>query len=107
TPRPCQVILDQNVAPLPTVTVNNTAMFARGYIEFLFKTSDTPLAREFEAGLARHPGVHLVAFAAADAAGARRRLAESGFRVRPLVEMQRPGDADGRPATAAFPIARV
>src|SRR6266516_19416 len=65
------------------------------------------LPREFEAGLARHPGVHLVAFAVADAAAARRQLAESGFRVRPLVEMQRPVDADGQPATAAFTIARV
>jgi hypothetical protein len=94
-------------APRPTGTGNVTAMFARGYIEVLFKTSDTPLAREFEAGLARHPGVHLVAFAVADAAAARRRLAESGFRVRPLVEMQRPVDAEGQPATAAFTIARV
>ena len=94
-------------APRPTGTGNITAMFARGYIEVLFKTSDTPLAREFEAGLARHPGVHLVAFAVADAATARRRLADSGFRVRPLVEMQRPVDAEGQPATAAFTIARV
>ena len=94
-------------APRPTGTGNITAMFARGYIEVLFKTSDTPLAREFEAGLARHPGVHLVAFAVADAATARRRLADSGFRVRPLVEMQRPVDADGQSATAAFTIARV
>src|SRR5438046_6991641 len=94
-------------APRPTGTGNITAMFARGYIEVLFKTSDTPLAREFEAGLARHPGVHLVAFAVADAATARRRLADSGFRVRPLVEMQLHVDAEGQPATAAFTISRV
>src|SRR5215831_12816452 len=60
--------------PRPTGTGNVTAMFARGYVEILFKTSDAPLAREFEAGLARHPGVHLMAFAVADAAAARRRL---------------------------------
>jgi len=107
TPISVQVNPDPDGAPRPTGTGNITAMFARGYIELLFKTSDTPLAREFEAGLARHPGVHLVAFAVADAAAARRRLAESGFRVRPLVEMQRPVDADGQPATAAFTIARV
>jgi hypothetical protein len=80
--------------------------YRRGYIEVLFKTSDTPLAREFDAGLARHPGVHIVAFGVAGAA-AHRRLAESGFRVRPLVEMQRAVDAGGQPVTAAFTIARV
>jgi hypothetical protein len=94
-------------APRLTGTSNVTAMFARGYIEVLFKTSDTPLAREFDAGLARHPGVHIVAFGVADAAAAHRRLAESGFRVRPLVEMQRAVDAGGQPVTAAFTIARV
>ena len=107
TPISLQVNPDPDGVPRPTGTGNITAMFARGYIEVLFKTSDTPLAREFEAGLARHPGVHLVAFAVADAATARRRLADSGFRVRPLVEMQRPVDADGQSATAAFTIARV
>jgi len=107
TPISVQVNPDPDGAPRPTGTGNVTAMFARGYIEILFKTSDAPLAREFEAGLARHPGVHLMAFAVADAAAARRRLAEGGFRVRPLVEMQRPVDAEGQAATAAFTIARV
>jgi hypothetical protein len=107
TPISVQVNPDADGAPRPTGTGNVTAMFARGYIELLFKTSDTPLTREFEAGLARHPGVHLLAFAVADAAAARRRLAETGFRVRPLVEMQRPVDVEGQAATAAFTIARV
>jgi hypothetical protein len=94
-------------SPRLTGTSNVTAMFACGYMEVLFKTSDTPLVREFEAGLTRYPGVHLAAFAVADAAAARRRLAMSGFRVRPLVDMQRAVDVDGQPATAAFTIARV
>jgi hypothetical protein len=107
TPISVQVNPEPDGAPRPTGTGNITAMFTRGYIEVLFKTSETPLAREFEAGLSRHPGVHLVAFAVADAAAARRRLAESGFRMRPLAEMQRPVDTEGQPATAAFTIARV
>ena len=94
-------------APQRTGTGNVTAMFARGYIEVLFKTADTPLGRELEAGLARYPGVHLAAFAVADAAAAHRRLADRGFRVRPLVEMQRPVDTGGLPGTAAFTLARV
>src|SRR5262249_49773965 len=50
---------------------------------------------------------HLVAFAVADAAAAHGRLGASGFRVRPLVQMQRPVDSETGPATAAFTIARV
>jgi hypothetical protein len=108
TPISIQVNADPDGGALRlTGTGNVTAMFARGYMEVLFKTSDTPLAREFEAGLARHPGVHLAAFTVADAGTARCRLAKSGFRVRPLVKMQRSVDAGGQPATAAFSIARV
>jgi glyoxalase-like protein len=93
--------------PQLTGTGNVTAMFARGYIEALFKTADTPLGRELDAGLARYAGVHLAAFAVADAAAAHRRLAEQGFRMRALVEMQRPVDTGGAPGTAAFTLARV
>ena len=89
-----------------TGTGNITAMLRRGYIEALFKTAATPLGRELETGMARYPGLHLVAFAVADAAAAHRRLGGSGFRMQPLVEMQRLVDAGGRNGTAAFTIAR-
>jgi hypothetical protein len=82
-------------------------MFSRGYIEVLFKTSDTTLGREFDAALARHAGLHLAAFAVADAQKAHRRLATSGFRVRELLRMQRPVETEAGAATAAFTIARV
>src|SRR6266852_4326920 len=91
----------------PTGTGNVTAMFARGYIEVLFKTADTPLARELDAALARYPGLHLAAFAVADAAAAHARLGAGGFRLRPLVEMQRPVDTESGSGTARFTIARV
>jgi hypothetical protein len=94
-------------APRLTGTGNVTAMFSRGYIEALFKTADTPLGRELDAGLARYPGVHLAAFAVADAAAAHRRLNGSGFALQPLVEMQRPVDTGGAPGTAAFTIVRL
>jgi hypothetical protein len=94
-------------APRPTGTGNITAMLKRGYIEVLFKTAETPLGREFDAAMARYPGVHLAAFAVADAANAHRRLAASGFRVRPLAEMQRPVDFDEKVEMAAFTIARL
>ena len=82
-------------------------MLARGYIEVLFKTADTPLGREFDAALARYAGLHLAAFAVADAENAHARLASSGFRVRPLVRMQRPVKTAGGADKAAFTIARV
>jgi hypothetical protein len=91
----------------PTGTGNVTAMFSRGYVEVLFKTSDTPLAREFDAALSRHAGLHLAAFSVADAEQAHRRLAASGFAVRKLEHMQRPVGTASGPATAAFTIARV
>ena len=56
-------------APRLTGTGNVTAMFARGYVEVLFKTADTPLVAELETAFARYRGYHLVAFAVADAGG--------------------------------------
>lgn len=90
-----------------TGTGNVTAMFARGYVEVLFKTADTVLGREFDAALARYPGVHLAAFAVADAHSAHERLAADGFRVRPLVKMRRPVETEAGDDVAAFTIARV
>jgi hypothetical protein len=94
-------------APHLTGTGNTTAMLPRGYIEVLFKTADTALALELDAALGRFGGVHLAAFAVADAASAHRRLAQDGFRVRPLVHMQRPVDTGCESGTAAFTVARL
>jgi hypothetical protein len=107
TPMSVQTQPDSAGAPRLTGTGNVTAMLKRGYVEVLFKTADTPLGSELDAAMVRHVGIHLVAFAVADAAGAHQRLRESGFRTRPLVDMQRPVPADGKPGTAAFTIARL
>jgi hypothetical protein len=107
TPVSVQVNPGPDGAPRLTGTGNVTAMFARGYIEVLFKTADTPLGDQLERAIARHPGVHLAAFAVADAALAHGRLAREGFRTQPLVQMQRPVDTGGTPGTAAFTLARV
>jgi hypothetical protein len=106
-PRSIQVVPDGHGGTTPTGTGNVTAMFARGYIEVLFKTADTPLGREFDGALARHAGVHLAAFAVSEAATAHARLARDGFRTRPLVHMQRPVDTEAGPDIAAFTVARV
>lgn len=107
TPISIQVNPDPAGGTRPTGTGNVTAMLERGYLEILFKTSDTPLSREFDAALNRHAGLHLAAFAVADAQSAHRRLAASGFPKRELVRMQRPVETESGPATAAFTIARV
>src|SRR5262245_40004368 len=90
-----------------TGTGNVCAMFARGYIEVLFKTAATPLAAELDLSMLRYRGIHLAAFAAADAGKAHARLGNAGFALRPLVNMQRPVDTEAGPATAAFTVARV
>jgi hypothetical protein len=107
TPVSVQTQPDPAGAPRLTGTGNVTAMLTRGYVEVLFKTADTPLGSELDAAMARHLGVHLVAFAVADAAGAYQRLTASGFRTRPLVDMQRPVDTEGKRGTAAFTVARL
>ncbi len=107
TPVSVQVNADPSGTQRPTGTGNVTAMFERGYTEVLFKTADTPLAREFDAMLAEHPGLHLAAFSVADAQAAHRRLAANGFRVRDLVSMSRPVDTETGKGTASFTIARV
>jgi len=107
TPISLQVHPDPAGGVRPTGTGNITVMFSRGYVEVLFKTADTPLAREFDAALQRRAGLHLAAFSVADAAGARARLAADGFQVRDLVRMERPVATQSGAATAAFSIARV
>jgi hypothetical protein len=109
-PTPISVQVNPDPAggtPRPTGTGNVTAMLDRGYLEVLFKTADTPLGREFESAMARHHGVHLAAFAVADAAATHARLALSGFRMQPLVAMERPVDTAEGKDVAAFSIVRL
>jgi hypothetical protein len=90
-----------------TGTGNTTAMLPRGYLEFLFKTADTPLGREFDEGNSRYVGIHLIAFGVADAKAQRERLTGSGFAVQPLVELRRPVGTERGIAEAAFTVTRV
>ncbi|HET8918499.1 MAG TPA: VOC family protein [Xanthobacteraceae bacterium] len=109
-PTPVSVQADKDPATgrlVPTGLGNITAMLARGYLEVLFKSSDTPLAGELDAALVRRAGLHLAAFSVIDATAARERLATAGFPVRDLVRMQRPVETEGGPGIAAFTISRV
>jgi hypothetical protein len=109
-PTPLSVQVNPDPAggpPRPTGTGNITCMLDRGYLEVLFRTADTPLGREFDAAMARYGGVHLAAFAVANAGAMHARLARSGFRVQPLVAMQRPVESAAGADIAAFSVVRV
>ena len=93
--------------PQPTGTGNITCMLEHGYLEVLFRTADTPLGREFDAALARYAGLHLAAFAVADAAATHARLADAGFRMQPLVDMRRPVATEAGEDVAAFSVVRL
>jgi Glyoxalase-like domain len=88
-------------------TGNRLAMLRNGYLELLTATpspaGDTVLAAQLRERIAHHAGLHLAAFASADAAAEHRRLAGAGFETLPLVDMRRPvGDEFAR-----FSIARI
>lgn len=90
-------------------TANRCAMLERGYLEFLTAVPelDTPLTEELEGGLARYPGLHLIAFTCADAAAEHARLEAAGFALRPLVRLRRPSKTDdGADAMCAFSVIR-
>jgi len=90
-----------------TGTGNVTAMLGEGYIEVLFQTADTALGRQFAAALSRHAGIHLAAFAVADATRAHARLSAAGFRMLPLARMERGVATASGNAVAAFSVVRV
>jgi hypothetical protein len=104
---PTPVSVQANPDGTPTGTGNVTAMLARGYVEVLFRTADTPLGREFEAAIGAHAGVHLAAFSVANAEAAHRRLTKAGFAMRPLVQFQRPVGTESGPGIAAFTVVRL
>ncbi|HEY7301717.1 MAG TPA: VOC family protein [Xanthobacteraceae bacterium] len=104
---PTPVSVGFNPDGSPTGTGNLTAMLEHGYIEVLFKSAETALAHELDSAIARHAGVHLAAFAVADAGDAHRRLERAGFALRPLVEFTRPVETESGSATAAFTVVRV
>jgi hypothetical protein len=109
-PTPISVQVNADPAggpPQPSGTGNVTAMLEHGYLEVLFKTADTALSREFDAAIARYRGVHLAAFAVADAAATHARLAASGFAMQPLTALRRPVSTPAGEDIAAFSVVRL
>ena len=91
-------------------SANRLAMLERGYLEFLTPVdgADTPVANHISDSLERYTGVHLVAFAAADAEGERARLTDAGFTIMPTVNLRREVELeDGSDAQVAFTVLRA
>ena len=95
---------------VPTGTANRCAMLGRGYLEILTDVAglDTPFSRAHRAAVARHEGLHLIAFAVDDTAAEARRLDAAGFAPRPVAHLRRPMPVDGGgEQEAAFSVLRV
>lgn len=93
--------------PVPAGSGNHCVMLEQGYLEFLVPLADTVIGRELRHGIERYVGVHIAAFAVADAAAKHAALEAAGFRQRPLTALSRPViDANDQRATARFSVAR-
>lgn len=101
----------QNRTPegrVPAGTANRCLMLRRGYIELVTAVSQTGLASQLQAAIARYVGVHLVAFSVAAPDPAYSRLSREGFAPEPPVKLRRPVElADGARDEAAFTVLRV
>ena len=109
-PTPVSVQVNPDPAggpPKLTGTGNVCAMLRGGYIEVLFKTAETALGTELDTARRRYGGLHLIAFAIADAGASHGRLAGAGFPMQPVVRMQRPVETAEGPDIAAFEVVRV
>ena len=92
----------------PAGMANRCAMLRQGYLEFLTAVSDTPLARRFQAAVSHYTGLHLIAFAVADAEDVPARLEKQGFAPEPPVNLRRPVEMpDGTAGEARFTVVRV
>ncbi|WP_353476122.1 VOC family protein (plasmid) [Salipiger sp. H15] len=94
-------------APSLTGTGNICVMLPEGYLEFLVHTADTPIGLEFLAALEHRAGLHLAAFAVADAGARHADLQAAGIEMRPVVHFEREVATETGTETAAFSVARL
>ena len=108
TPHSAQVVPDPVTGePALTGTANVCVMLRLGYLEVLTHTADTPIGLEFRAALARRAGLHLAAFAVADAEETHAALAAAGWPMRPLARFFRQVDTVEGSEEARFTVARL
>lgn len=107
TPYSAQVVPDPVTGKASlTGTANVCVMLRTGYLELLTHTADTPIGLEFKDALARRAGLHLAAFAVADAEALYPSIA-TAWPMRPLARFSRNiGTVDGE-EEARFTVARL
>lgn len=94
----------------PTGSANRLAMLPQGYLEILTPHGgiDNPTVAHMKASMARHIGIHVLAFTVADAEAGAQRLAAEGFNLQPTVHLRRTIEAeDGSQAEVAFTVVRT
>jgi hypothetical protein len=94
----------------PTGTANRLAMLPQGYLEILTPHGDfdNPTVAHMKASMARHIGIHLLAFTVADADFEAKRLAAEGFNLQPTVHLRRTIEAEnGSAVEVAFTVIRT
>ena len=94
----------------PTGTANRLAMLPTGYLEILtpYGDIDNSTVQHLKKSIARHIGIHLLAFSVADAEADATRLRGGGFEVQPTVHLRRTIEAEnGEPAEVAFTVVRT
>jgi Glyoxalase-like domain len=93
-----------------TGTANRLAMLPAGYLELLTPHGDIDNATvaHMKASMARHIGIHLLAFTVADAQSDSERLRANGFDLQPTVHLRRTIEAeDGAQVDVAFTVIRT
>ena len=94
----------------PTGTANRLATLNQGYLEILTPHGDidNPTVQHLKGSIARHIGIHLLAFSVADADAEAKRLEAEGFKLQPTVHLRRTIEAaDGSATEVAFTVIRT
>ncbi len=93
-----------------TGTANRLAMLPTGYLEILTAHGgiENSTVGHLNASIARHIGIHLLAFTVADAEADTVRLQTAGFQLQPTVHLRRTIEIeDGSQAEVAFTVIRT
>ena len=101
---------DSSSAYQRTGTGNRCAMLRAGYMEALVSIDgvDTPVARQHRAAIERYVGIHLIAFAVADAQAASTRLVAEGFEPFDPIQLHRSlATPEGSEVDLSFTVVRV
>ena len=88
-------------------TANRLVLLDIGYIELLGAVSDTALADQLNAGLARYAGFHVIARTHADLNARHAHLAAAGFQPQPVVRLRRRIDTQEGEKQVAYSVLRT